>query len=145
MADHRGPDRPPSSDKLDTNFDPYEVGRRAVELLKAAEGGSISHDEAAARLGISLTDLRQLLKQRKIVAWTDPEGLSRFPVWQFDAGGILPGIADCLEVLPADDWEVMRFFLAQRESMGCRSALSFLRDGNVGVAKEMAMRSSLHP
>ena len=126
-------------------FDPYEVGRRAVEALKLAEGGSLSRTEAAARLNLSLAGLYLRLQKRQIVAWTDANGRMRFPVWQFGANGMLPGIVDCLEALGRDDeWAVMRFFLTPVESMGSKSALTFLREGRIDLAKEMAERSGVH-
>jgi len=63
-------------------FDPYEVGRRAVEALKLAEGGSLSRTEAAARLNLSLAGLYLRLQKRQIVAWTDANGRMRFAVWR---------------------------------------------------------------
>ncbi len=132
--------RPPEE-----KFDPYEVGRRAVEALKLAEGGSLSRTEAAARLNLSLAGLYLRLQKRQIVAWTDANGRMRFPVWQFGANGMLPGIVDCLEALGrGDEWAVMRFFLTPNASMGFKSALTFLREGNVDAAKEMAKRSGVH-
>jgi len=125
--------RPPEE-----KFDPYEVGRRAVEALKLAEGGSLSRTEAAVRLNLSLAGLYLRLQKRQIVAWTDANGRMRF-------NGMLPGIVDCLEALGrGDEWAVMRFFLTPNASMGFKSALTFLREGNVDAAKEMAERSGVH-
>lgn len=129
-----------------STFDPYEVGRRAVDRLKAAEGGSLSHHEAAARLALSLTDLREMLKQRKVVAWTDTNGYPRFPVWQFGPEGVLPGVGACLATLgKMDEWAVMRFFLTPNPSEEDKSALEFLREGDIKSALEMANRSCVHP
>jgi hypothetical protein len=144
MAAHRASVRPPTRLNPDPDFDPYEAGRRAVELLKAAEGGALNPDEAAARLALSLADLHQLLSQRKVVAWTDPKGRPHFPVWQFNAVGVLPGIAACLDVLHDDEWGVMRFFLTPAHSMGGATALGLLREGKIEDAMELAARASNH-
>lgn len=124
---------------------PYELGRRAVERLKAAEGGALSRVEAAALLKISLPGLYGRVRRREVVAWTESNGKLRFPKWQFGDNGMLPGVQECLvELGKMDEWAVMRFFLTPNPSEEDRSALEFLREGQIERAVEMARRSAPH-
>lgn len=109
---------------------------QASELIRTlieAEGGSCPLDEAAALLGISSDQLITHINDRRVVAWTDHRGQHRLPRWQFENDGLLTGIRQVLEIFGSqDEWRVMRYFLAKRQSLDNRRPLDLLRAREVG-------------
>jgi hypothetical protein len=70
------------------------------ESAKKEEGGSISADEAARRLGISKTSVLKRYKKGQLLGWREAKQKSvRFPVWQFSKDGILTGLSEVLSIL----------------------------------------------
>ena len=57
------------------------VARKELEL---AEGGSISTDEMAKKMGIQRQAVDHKRKQNQLIAWRDAQGHWRFPRWQID-------------------------------------------------------------
>ncbi len=111
-------------------------GIPALRKLLRAEGGSLSELEVQAKLGVSQAVLLKLVKKRQIVAWHQGEAL-RFPAWQFGAGRVLPGVAEALQVLPADENGAVLFFLSKFGHIGKRP-LDCLRSGETGLVLQAA-------
>lgn len=108
-------------------------GSDLVRALAEAEGGSFSLEEAAASLKISPDQLVTHIRGRRVVAWTDHGGHPRLPRWQFENNGLLTGIRQLLEIFRSqDEWRVMRYFLAKRQSLDNQCPLDLLRAGEVG-------------
>lgn len=108
-------------------------GNDLVRNLAEAEGGSLSLEDAAVLLRISADRLGAHIRARRVVAWTDHEGKSRLPKWQFENGGLLVGVRQVLEIFRSEDeWRVMRYFLGTRQSLGSQRPLDLLRAREVG-------------
>jgi hypothetical protein len=111
------------------------------EKLKEAEGGSVSAEQARSFLGnVSRQTVLRRYNQRKLVGWKEARPNSiRFPVWQFSSEGLLPGMAEVLEILKdLGDWNIILFFLNKRSSLGGRRPLDALRCGELSAAKRAA-------
>lgn len=123
------------------DWDPFAEGRRLVAFYREEEGGALDRRAAAGRLDLSLAQLYNRVKQRKVVVWTDGAGRLHFPAWQFGASGMLPGVADCLRHLGRDSWGHMRFFLTPAESAGGKTPLELLRGNRIREAVDLARQT----
>jgi len=118
-------------------------GRRIRKRLRAAEGGSISLAEAAARLRISAGTVLRWYHGGKIIGWKEREKV-RFPVWQFIGGNVLPGLAEVL-ALADKGWELigddgrMVFLLSHSRVLNGRRPLDLLRQGDVESVKKAVL------
>jgi hypothetical protein len=113
--------------------DSREAGLRLVAEMQKAEGGAWSGSELATRFGLTPATLHRRRKEHRIVSWRDARHEFYYPKWQFtNAGALLPGIQDVLQTFrSADEWRVMRYFLAPRDQLGGRTPLALLRSGEV--------------
>lgn len=125
---------PPLQEK--TAFDPIEAGRKIVEDMKNAEGGSCT----GADLKISPAALHKRRANYGIVYWRDAKSQFHYPKWQFNAAGaMLPGIREVLKAFrSSDEWRVMGYFLTPRRQLGERTPLELLRAGEVTKMLEHA-------
>src|SRR6266446_5773599 len=70
------------------------------QKLMAAEGGSLSAEEAARELGISKTAILKRYHKGQIVAWREErQNAARFPRWQFRNHKVVDGLEEILRVL----------------------------------------------
>ena len=118
-------------------------GVLARESLQNEEGGSISAEEARTVLKISKTAVLDRFKKGRLLGWRETrQNAVRFPVWQFSANGVLPGLEEVLAILRAspavDSWGAILFFLNQRDSLGGQRPLDALRAGKIAAAKRAA-------
>jgi hypothetical protein len=121
-------------------------GVLARKQLEQAEGGSLSSDQAAELLGLSKRQsVDYQRRERALVAWRTSAGKWRYPIWQFNERGVLPGIRECLVVLPTDaGFGAMLFFLSPRHSLEGRRPLDLLRAGQRQEAIAAAERHDRH-
>jgi hypothetical protein len=111
-------------------------GITARQKLIAAEGGSLSAEEAARELGLSKTAILKRYQKGQIIAWRqERQNAARFPVWQFKDHTVLDGLEEVLKVLNAgsrlDDFGRMLFFLSNRGFLGGKRPLDCLRAGEI--------------
>jgi len=111
-------------------------GITARQKLIAAEGGSLSAEEAARELGLSKTAILKRYQKGQIIAWRqERQNAARFPVWQFKDHKVLDGLEEVLKVLNAgsrlDDFGRMLFFLSNRGFLGGKRPLDCLRAGEI--------------
>lgn len=113
------------------------------ESAKQGDGGSISADEAARRLGISKTSVLKWHKNGQLLGWRETKQKAvRFPVWQFSKHEVLTGLSEVLSILSKapqiDDWGRVMFFLNPRDSLGGKRPLDALRAGNFSLVERLA-------
>lgn len=119
-------------------------GRKIRKKLQEAEGGSISLAEAAARLRIPAGTVLRWYHGGKIIGWRESKNAVRFPVWQFQGGKVLPGLADVI-VLANKGWDClsdygrMLFVLSHLGSLQGRRPLDLLREGDVERVKQAVL------
>lgn len=118
----------------------YARGRIARKKMLAAEGGSISAEEAAERLGITAATLLRRYRNGRVLGWKEPgKAAVHFPVWQFKGSGLLSGLAEVLSALAKgyaelDDMGRIGFFLVQFGFLGGHRPLDLLRKGRIADA-----------
>ena len=118
-------------------------GILARKELEQAEGGSLSTREVTELLG--LHSLAHKRHARELIAWRGAGGKWRYPRWQFGAGGILPGLKDCLDSLGTDSgFGAMIFFLSPRYSLDGKRPLDLLRDSKIREVVAVAERHDTH-
>src|SRR6266496_1440553 len=75
-------------------------GLSARQQLMAAEGGSLSADDAAREIGLSKTAILNRFHNGRIIGWREErQNAVRFPIWQFGEHKVLTGIEETLGVL----------------------------------------------
>jgi len=109
-------------------------GLEVQNRLKEAEGGSLSADDVRPLVNLkSKQGVLDRHHQGALLGWREKQNAVRFPVWQFTATGVLPGLVDALQALSRnpslDDWAKVLFFLSPRESLDGRRPLDLLKAG----------------
>jgi hypothetical protein len=135
------------SDRSDAMEAAIARGMVARKELELAEGGSISTDEMAKKLGIQRQAVDHKRKQNQLIAWRDAQGHWRFPRWQIGlkTGKPLKGLDGCLGALPEDEWSRMLFFLSRNAGLpNQRRPLDLLRSGDVAPVLAAAERYGRH-
>ncbi len=113
------------------------------EAAKQEEGGNISADQAAHRLGISKTSVLERFKKGQLLGWRETRQKAvRFPVWQFAHDEVLTGLPKVLSILSKssqiDDWGRIMFFLNPRDSLEGKRPLDALREGRIPLVERLA-------
>jgi len=111
-------------------------GNVAREVMKSQEGGSLSAEQAGARLGISKAAILKRFQKGQLLGWREAkQNAVRFPVWQFTEDDIVPGLTEVLAVFKGaaeiDDWAKIVFFLTALSSMDGKRPLDLLRAGEL--------------
>jgi hypothetical protein len=122
-------------------------GRAARETLLAAEGGMISARTFGELVGLSHTAVHLRRRRHALVAVALENGDYLFPVWQIDAGRVLPGVPAVVAELQeagADGIAMAGFFLGRSESLDGRRPLDALRAGEVEEVRAAASAWSRH-
>jgi len=120
-------------------------GVLAQQNIKETEGGGVSAEGARPFLGnITRQAVIDRYKKGRLLAWRENrQNAVRFPVWQFNAQGVLPGLEEVLGILRAstvvDDWGAILFFLNKRDSLEGQRPLDALRDGKLDAVKRAAL------
>jgi len=89
-------------------------------LADALVGDWLTLPEAAARLGIPPGRIRQLLRDRKLLAVQRPDGTPSIPLAFFDGGQVLKGLHGTLTVLfdcGFDDEDALRWLFTADDSL----------------------------
>jgi len=109
-------------------------GIKARQRLLEEHGGTLSSDEVAAILGISRQAVEKRRRAGKLLALSTGGHGYRYPVWQFDESGVLPGLDDVLKALaPHDEWMQTAFFLGSNPRLGDRTPVHVLKAGGLSV------------
>jgi len=123
-------------------FDPYAAGLKAVEILKAADGGAFTEADILKK-GITSVEIQELCKAGAIVVWRDNENKEHFPKWQFtEQFKVMPGIQKALDIFKStDQWRIMAYFLGRRVSLGNKTPLKMLQ---MGLEDQMLKHAQFH-
>ncbi|HWQ92679.1 MAG TPA: hypothetical protein VN673_13475 [Clostridia bacterium] len=118
-------------------------GMTARQKLVQAEGGSLSAEAAAERLGITKPAILKRYQKGRLVAFREEkQNAVRFPVWQFKDDRVMDGLEEVLQVLnagaPLDDFGRLLFFLSTPSLLGGKRPLDCLREGKPGPALQAA-------
>jgi hypothetical protein len=108
-------------------------GLHLREQVLKAEGGTWSAEEVGQHLGISRQGVERRRREDRLLALPVGGRAYRYPRWQFDSEGVLPGFPEILAAfaLPGA-WTRAAFFLGTNDLLGGRRPLDVLRQGQVG-------------
>ena len=125
--------------------DPLASARlRAIDVrsrLLASEGGTLSTEEVAQRLNLTRQAVDSRRKRGTLLAVQLGRRGYRFPVWQFSADGLLPGLEAMLRVLDEQSpWIHLAFVLNQNAWLDNQRPLDVLRAGDIDRVLEAARR-----
>jgi len=105
-----------------------EAKRRLIE----EHGGALSAEQVAGIIGISRQAVDKRRQARKLLGIATGRHGYRYPVWQFDEAGTLPGLEDVLSVLAShDEWTQTIFFLGKNPRLGGRPPVEMLKTGKL--------------
>jgi|GEM_PF-2484493 len=122
-------------------------GDQAIpHLIMDEEGGMMTADRAAQRLGVKQSELEQMRQAGKILS-VEAYGERRYPVWQLDdEGQLLEGVAEVTTALShLDDWMKVSWMLGGDDFFGGNSPLNVLREakGNPEVITSLVRRAKI--
>jgi hypothetical protein len=115
-------------------------GIEAQRRLLDEHGGTLTAQQVAGILGISRQAVEKRRRAQTLIALTTGRHGYRYPVWQFTKSGVLPGLADVLQVLaPHDEWMQAAFFVGKNPRLGDQTPIEMLKAGKLkrvlGVAQ----------
>jgi len=112
-------------------------GAAARTDMLEAHGGCVSADQASTLLDLSKTRVLERYKEGTVLGVrVEKQNAVRFPVWQFLPGEpkVRPGVPETIavfrEISVMDDWAIMTFFLAPRDSLGSKAPVDLLVAGH---------------
>jgi hypothetical protein len=103
-------------------------GIAATRRLINEHGGALTSAQAAEHLGIT----RQMVERRRrvgrLLAISTGRHGYRYPAWQFEDSGVLPGLEDVLKTLAGhDSWMQVVFFVSKNERLGGETPVEALK------------------
>jgi hypothetical protein len=127
-----------SSELLDDlrSFEPlapaFFRGVEASRRLLDEHGGTLTSDEVAGTLGITRQAVEKRRRAGSLLALTTGRHGYRYPVWQFDKSGVVPGLGDVLQALAShDEWMQAAFFLGKNPRLNDRTPIDLLKAGEL--------------
>lgn len=118
-----------NSDTDDGQSDSLRRGVEAKRKLLESDGGTASSAEVADLLGLTRQAVDKWRRDNRLLAVQTGGRSYRHPVWQFDAGDILFGLEEVLDVLSEHDpWMSLQFFLRENPRLDDERPLDLLRD-----------------
>jgi hypothetical protein len=114
-------------------------GLAVRERLLAAEGGTLTAEEAAGTLGVSRQAIDNRRKRGGLLAVQLGRRGFRYPAWQFTADGVLPGLKETLAALgDLGPWVQLAFLLNDNAWLDGRRPLDALRAGEIEAVVDAA-------
>lgn len=114
---------------------------RELEVRERLVADSLSTGEVAQLLGITQPAVTKRRAARRLVAFRH-RGDWRYPRWQFDGLGMLPGVVETWRALPeegsADGLGDVRWFVLPSAHLGDRSPLAALQVGDAARVVDAA-------
>jgi len=112
-----------------------EASRRLID----DHGGALTAVQVAGTLGISRQMVEKRRRAGKLLAVSTGRHGYRYPVWQFDESGVLPGLEDVLNVLtPHDEWMQVAFFVSKNERLKDQTPIECLKTGKLDAVLSAA-------
>lgn len=113
--------------------------------LLAAEGGTLTVRDVAARLGVVQRVVEERRRAGTLLAFPARGIRYVYPAWQFGAHGLLPGVEEVLTILETrDPWVRASFLLAKNAYLGGAAPLDELRRGHMAEVRRAAQAYREH-
>lgn len=107
-------------------------GLESKQFLLHAEGGAISVEEAAKRLGLTRQGVDRRRRAGRLIGLTMGRRGYAYPVWQFGDMGALPGLERVLAALTDfGPWSRVSWFISPNARLDDESPLIRLRKGEI--------------
>jgi hypothetical protein len=117
----------------------WKRGEQAKRDILASQGELLDAERVATRLKMTPAEVEQRRQDGLLLALPLDSGSYGFPAWQFTDGGLLPGLVEALEVLPAPGpWSRLQFFIYGDPYFGGRTPLELLRAGETEPVRRLA-------
>ncbi|GAA4492432.1 hypothetical protein [Gluconacetobacter tumulicola] len=131
-----------------TATDAYAVGPRGRALLRGQQikdddlrraGGAYTLDQVRELLRITRQAIEKRVREQSLLAVPGPSGERRYPVTQFTADGVLPGLKAVLTALPGESaWFRLNFLVTPLAQLDGRTPVEALTTGPVDAVVETA-------
>jgi biotin operon repressor len=106
----------------------YEAKHKLIE----EHGGTLSAEKVGEVLGISRQAVEKRRQAGKLLALTIGRHGYRYPVWQLNESGTLPGLEQALGVLSShDQWMQTVFFVSRNPRLNNRTPIEMLEAGEI--------------
>ncbi len=106
----------------------YEAKRKLIE----EHGGTLSAEKVGELLGITRQAVEKRRQAGKLLALTIGRHGYRYPAWQFNESGTLPGLEQVLSVLASHDkWMQTAFFVSRNPRLNGRTPQEMLEAGEL--------------
>jgi len=106
----------------------YEAKRKLIE----ENGGTLSAEKVGELLGITRQAVEKRRQAGKLLALTIGRHGYRYPIWQFNQSGTLPGLEQVLGVLSShDQWMQTAFFVSESPRLSKRTPIEMLEAGEI--------------
>lgn len=123
---------PPGEEKSEVEILREKALQRGLavrEELTREAGGLKPTQWVAAHLNVRRQSVDRYRKEGRLLAWETPQGFV-FPMCQFDAAGILPGLDEVLKEMGGIAfWEALAGLVTPTPTLGGKSVLDALRTG----------------
>ena len=113
----------------------YEAKHKLIE----EHGGTLSAEKVGEILGITRQAVEKRRQMGKLLALTIGRHGYRYPVWQFNESGSLPGLEQVLSVLAGhDQWMQTAFFVSRNPRLNNRTPIEMLERGEIERVLDVA-------
>lgn len=107
-------------------------GAEARRRLLDEHGGTLTSDEVASILEITRQAVEKRRRAGSLLALSTGRHGYRYPVWQFDKSGVVPGLGDVLRALAShDEWMQAAFFLGKNPRLNDQTPIDLLKAGKL--------------
>jgi len=120
-------------------------GIAATRRLINEHGGALTAVQAATHLAITRQMVDKRRRAGRLLAISTGRHGYRYPAWQFEDSGVLPGLEDTLAVLAAHDgWMQVAFFVSKNERLGGKTPIEALQAGKLDLVLDAATAYGEH-
>ena len=105
-----------------------EAKRRVLE----ENGGVLTSEQVAEKIGISRQAVEKRRQAGKLVAVSTGRHGNLYPVWQFERSRVLAGLSEALAQLSGhDEWSQVIFFISKNPRLKDRTPIEMLKAGKL--------------
>jgi hypothetical protein len=105
----------------------FTRGSAMKRSMLVVEGGVLSRDEFAGRIGLTPEEL-----EAEALLWLDVDGERAYPAFQIVGAGLLPGMSAVVEAFAIDEpWMRVNFMLTGDSRLGGQRPIDALREGRI--------------
>jgi hypothetical protein len=120
-------------------------GLEMQEQILRAEGGTLTVQKVARRLGITRQAVDKRRRAGRLLALPVGQHRYAYPAWQFGPEGILPGFEDAMaDFFEIGVWTRAAFFLGGNTYLDGKRPLDELRLGNIAAVRRAASALGQH-